>query len=145
MRTLWGALGEEHRNLLEQARQVRLHAYAPYSNFLVGAAALTRSGTIYRGANFENASYGLSLCAEATCLGQAVSHGDFTVLALAVVGGPRSGAVGPVTPCGRCRQLIAEAALVAEADVLVFSSDPELAEIDVHPISELLPFAFTLP
>lgn len=145
MRIPWDALTSEQQGLLTQASQVRLNAYAPYSNFLVGAAALTGRGAIFQGANFENASYGLSLCAEATSLGQAVSRADFDVLAIAVVGGPRAAAAGPITPCGRCRQLIAEAAMVSGSDVLVLASAPELLEVDVHRISELLPLAFTLP
>jgi len=145
MKTAWDALTPEHRGILEVASQVRSNAYAPYSNFLVGAAALTRTSTIFRGANFENASYGLSLCAEATCLGQAVSQGDFEVIAIAIVGGPRQGPAGSITPCGRCRQLIAEAAMISRSDVLVLCSAPELLEVDVHSISELLPFAFSLP
>lgn len=145
MKTTWDALSPEHQRMLTEASQVRLNAYAPYSNFLVGAAVLTGKGALFRGANFENASYGLSLCAEATGLGQAVSQGDFDVAAVAVVGGPRVGTLGPITPCGRCRQLIAEAALISGSDVLVLASSPELLEVDVHAISDLLPFAFSLP
>lgn len=138
-------LTEEDRELLQRALAATTRAYAPYSRFGVGAAARTRSGAIYAGANMENASYGLTLCAETSALLQSVAAGDFEIEAIAVVGGPLNGskvATRPVTPCGRCRQLILEAAQVANTDVRVISANADLSRISVHRISELLPEGF---
>jgi cytidine deaminase len=88
--------------MLEAARDVRGRAYAPYSNFAVGAAVLGDDGEIYVGANVENASYGLSLCAERAALSAAIAGGATSILAVAVV------ADRPATPCGACREAIME-------------------------------------
>jgi cytidine deaminase len=133
------------RDLLQRARDVAARAYAPYSRFGVGAAARTRSGAIYAGANMENASYGLTLCAETSALLQSVAAGDFAIEAIAIVGGPLNGNIPPgraITPCGRCRQLILEAAQVANTDVRVISANADLSRISVRRISELLPDGF---
>lgn len=89
--------------LLREAERVRRLAYAPYSRFTVGAALLAADGQVFLGANVENASYGLSVCAERVALWNAVSRGvrEFTALAVA---GPR----GTASPCGACRQTLAE-------------------------------------
>ncbi len=90
--------------LLDQARQARTRAYAPYSRFLVGAAVLCEDGTIFTGCNVENASYGLAMCAERVAIGAAVASGHRRFMAVAVAGtGP-----GATAPCGACRQVIAE-------------------------------------
>lgn len=138
-------LGLEDQELLKRALDVRPRAYAPYSDFLVGAAVRTRSGSVFVGCNVENASFGLSVCAEVSSLMAAVSAGDAEVQAIAIVGGPRLGSTGIVTPCGRCRQWIAEFAMAAAADIRVVAADVSLAEIDQRLISELLPGAFRLP
>ncbi len=133
------------QRLLTAARDVRARAYAPYSGFAVGAAVVTRSGAIHTGVNVENASYGLTVCAEVTALAQAVGAGDFDVLAIAVVGGPveANGQTGtPTTPCGRCRQVIQEAAGVSGADIRVLCADAGLTGILVTSIARLLPHAF---
>ncbi|MBX3024722.1 cytidine deaminase [bacterium] len=133
------------RHLLERARAVSRRAYAPYSGFGVGAAVRTRSGAVYAGANMENASYGLTLCAETSALLQTVAADDFAVEAIAIVGGRLDGAGGPgrpVTPCGRCRQLIVEAAQVANTDVRVIAANADLSRVTVRTIGELLPEAF---
>lgn len=138
-------LSAPDRQLLISARDVSRRAYAPYSRFGVGAAVRTRSGAVYAGANMENASYGLTLCAENSALLQSVAAGDFSVEAIAVVGGPLNGASTagqPVTPCGRCRQLLFEAAQVAGTDVKVISANTDFSRITVRRISELLPEAF---
>ena len=133
------------RRLAEKARDASANAYAPYSGFAVGAAVRTVSGHIYCGANLENASYGVGMCAEVAALTAANSAGDYNVEAIAVIGHrfiePRSLSM-VVAPCGRCRQLIFEASQISKSDVRVISCNGELSEIAVAGISELLPDAF---
>lgn len=90
--------------LVHAARYAQTHALAPYSNFNVGAALLLASGEIVTGCNIENATYGLTLCAERVALAKALSEGHRTFLALAVV----ADAELPTPPCGACRQLLWE-------------------------------------
>lgn len=98
------SLDAEEQELVKRARQARDAAYAPYSEFLVGAALEAGDGRVYGGCNVENASYPVGMCAEQSALGAAVTDGarDFRRLALVVSG--RS----PASPCGRCRQALAE-------------------------------------
>lgn len=90
--------------LLARAQEAQQHAYVPYSRYRVGAALLTASGKVYGGCNIENASYGLTICAERTALFKAISEGerDFTALAVMVDGEALA------SPCGACRQVMAE-------------------------------------
>jgi cytidine deaminase len=92
------------RDLMREAEKARRHAYAPYSNFPVGAALLTKDGTVVHGCNVENASYGLSVCAERNAIWNAVSTGkrEFTAIAITA----REGHGAP--PCGSCRQVLHE-------------------------------------
>lgn len=104
------------------------HAYAPYSKFRVGAAALIDDGRIISGCNIENASYGLTLCAECVILGALHMGGGGRIVAICCVGNDK-----PVTPCGRCRQLLWEhggAALLVDV------------EGEPRRLQELIPFAF---
>ena len=93
---------QQQTDLVATALEARSMAHAPYSNFLVGAALLATDGTIFRGVNVENSSYGLTNCAERTAIATAVAagHRTFTALAVATAGG--------VSPCGACRQVLAE-------------------------------------
>ncbi len=94
----------ESRRLLAEAQKYRAKAYAPYSQYQVGAAILTKSGRIYGGCNIENASYAASICAERVAVARAVADGEREFVALAVVAdGPE-----PSSPCGICRQFLAE-------------------------------------
>jgi cytidine deaminase len=141
----WSELEDPDRELVERAQEASVHAYAPYSLFAVGAAVRSRSGRIYAAANLENASSGLTICAEAAALSLANSAGDLDIDAIAVVGFnfmDSGGASGMVAPCGSCRQLIAEAAQLAAGDVRVLYCSGELDRIVVSKISELLPNAF---
>src|SRR5574342_552686 len=93
---------DREEELAARAAEARQWAYAPYSNYPVGAALLTASGKIYDGVNVENAAYPDSICAERTAVFKAVSEGEREFTAIAV-----SGAEG-ITPCGSCRQVLAE-------------------------------------
>lgn len=133
--------------LVAAARAAMGHAYAPYSRFAVGAALRLKDGTIHTGANFENASYGLSLCAETVAIASASGLGRMAdIVAVAVIGGPMDGAdtaAAPLTPCGRCRQILAEAAQLAGCDFPVYCAPASGPARAVHTVSALLPFAFT--
>ena len=94
----------QRRRLLAAARRAAQAAYAPYSKFRVGAAVLTRAGKIHTGCNVENASYGLSNCAERTAIFKAVTEGERKIVAVAVYTPTRK----PTLPCGACRQVIHE-------------------------------------
>jgi len=96
----------EYPALVMAARAAREQAYAPYSRFAVGAAALTASGRIFPGCNIENAAYPACLCAERVALVSAYAAGEHEIVALAVV----ADTPGPVSPCGTCRQVILELA-----------------------------------
>lgn len=128
--------------LIAAAREAAGHAYAPYSNFHVGAALAFADGSVVTGANAENASYGLTLCAETVAVGKALTEGHRGGLeAVAVIGG-KAGAVGagePVTPCGRCRQVLHEVAALGGTDPLVWCVGDEVLELR---LSDLLPRAF---
>ena len=124
-----------------------MSAYAPYSRFVVGAAVETMDGKVYRGCNMENASYGLTICAEVGALQSALEHGRFDkVRRIAVVGGAAdfdaTAAGDPVTPCGRCRQLIFEASECSNVDVDVWCADLALTKFANDSISRLLPGVF---
>lgn len=93
---------EKITELTAAALNARKHAYAPYSKFLVGAAVLTEDGTIFTGANVENASIGLTICAERVAAGAAVAAGHRKIVAIAIA------ALGAASPCGACRQFLAE-------------------------------------
>ena len=120
------------KKLIEAARQAREKAYAPYSRFKVGAAVLTSDGKIYTGCNIENASYGMSNCAERTAIFKAVSEGETKLEALAVIGDTNT----PISPCGACRQVIAEFGIqqVAMANLK--------GGVKIVTLEELLPFSF---
>jgi cytidine deaminase len=92
------------KKLLEEAKKAREFAYVPYSRFPVGAALLCEDGEVIYGCNIENASYGLTNCAERTALFKAISEGKTKFTAIAVV----ADTPGPVSPCGACRQVLAE-------------------------------------
>lgn len=117
------------------ALAVQAHAYVPYSNYHVGAALLTESGEIVAGCNVENATFGATCCAERTAVFAAVAAGHRAFRAVAVV----TNGAAPGTPCGICRQVLAE--FGNDLEVLCFT--PEGAESRYN-LSELLPHAFTL-
>lgn len=137
-------LPEQVSDLLLAAQAVAQLAYNPYSHFFVGAAVEAATGAVYRGTFMENASLGLTICAEPAALLAANSNGDRIVRRIAIVGGESVDAVGgtPVTPCGRCRQILFEAGKVAGRDIEVYCANMDLSEILVTSGDELLPLAF---
>lgn len=118
--------------LIASAKAVREQAYAPYSNFKVGAALLGKSGRVYTGCNVENAAYGPSMCAERTAIFKAVSEGEREFEAIAVV------TENGVSPCGTCRQVMMEFA----PDMTVFISNTQ-GDARITTVRDLLPDGFT--
>jgi cytidine deaminase len=124
------------QRLRRAAVAARRRAYAPYSRFKVGAAVLAGSGQIYAGGNVENASYGLTICAERSAVCAAIAAGEKSLRALLIV------ATGAVPPCGACRQVLAE---FAGPDCPVYLTAPTArTAIQQLSLGELLPRAFKL-
>ena len=124
---------EERRELVRLANEVRLNAYVPYSNYRVGAALRSKSGTIYTGVNVENAVFPMTNCAERTAVFKAVSEGEreFDIIAVATDNGG--------SPCGACRQVLSEFG----QDILVLIADGSGRIVRELTVRELLPDAFT--
>lgn len=141
-------MSDEATILVAAAREAARHAHAPYSRFAVGAAVLLSDGGIITGANVENASYGLSLCAETVAIATASAAGRLRdIVAIGVIGGAMNIAgvatgAAPVSPCGRCRQVINEAAQMGGRDLPVHCGAAEGDAIRTYRLSELLPDAF---
>lgn len=125
----------EYERLIELAKEAREKAYVPYSQFKVGACVITDDGKIYKGCNIENASYGLTNCAERTALFNAYSNGDTKLKAIAVVADTE----GPVSPCGACRQVMLE---LGGEDMTVILSNMK-GDYAVITVKDLLPGAFS--
>jgi cytidine deaminase len=123
---------ERKQQLIEAAAQARQQAYAPYSNYLVGAALLTKDGQVFAGANVENAVYPLTICAERSAVVNAVSNGHQAFEAIAVV------TKDAATPCGSCRQVLAEFGL--EIAVIIANQQGQVQ----HELTtaDLLPHSF---
>ena len=119
--------------LRRAAEEAATHAYAPYSGYRVGAAGLVDDGRVVTGCNVENASYGLTLCAECGLVSDLHRTGGGRLVAVACVGGPVAGALEIGSPCGRCRQLLLEAG----GPALLVETQAGVVRID-----ELLPGAF---
>lgn len=128
---------EQTERLIAAAREVLRNAYAPYSNYRVGAALSDTSGGIHTAVNIENASYGLTVCAERNAVGKAVAGGSRHFRALALV----SDRPPLPLPCGACRQVLAE---FCSPEFPVYSLTPGRAEPAVYLLGELLPLAFRL-
>lgn len=129
----------EMTELYRAALEAREHSYSPYSGFAVGAALLTQSGRIYRGANIENAGYSGTVCAERTAVFKAVSEGEREFTAIAVAGG-KAGAPPEsfCAPCGVCRQVLTE---FCDGDFIIYFVKSE-SEVEKHSLRELFPFPF---
>lgn len=134
------------RELLLAAREAAAAAYAPYSGFAVGAAVRAEDGSLFLGANQENAAYGVTICAEVAALTAAQQAGKLGALDAIAVTGLRFrepiAADALVTPCGRCRQLISEASALSRRDLLVLCASGDMSRFERWRISELLPASF---
>jgi len=131
-------MNTDWKALFEAAEHARTQAYAPYSKFKVGVAVLTEDGEVVEGCNVENASYGLTVCAERNAVAAAVAAGARRIAAVAVV----TGADPPAPPCGACRQVLAE---LAGHDTPVLLAPPRAAlPIERIRLGALLPRTFRL-
>jgi len=140
-------MSDQVSELVAAARDAALNAHAPYSGFGVGAALLLEDGEIISGCNFENASYGLTLCAETVAIATANAQGKLRqIREIAVIGGKlidgRITGVEPVRPCGRCRQVINEAGGLSGTDIIVHCASADGSAVEHHKLSDLLPHAF---
>ncbi len=125
------------RELMQLALQAAENAYAPYSHFRVGAALLAKDGTIYTGANIENASYGATVCAERTALWKAVLDGHRAFDTLAVAAKKPDGSLADAPPCGICRQTLAE---FSDGSLTVLYGNPDAPKKAT--LRQLLPDSF---
>ena len=129
---------ESALSLLARARMAANLAHCPYSNFHVGAAVLCDDGSVVDGCNVENASYGLSICAERVALFSALSQGKRPVsLAVSCVDAQSNDSAGSRMPCGACRQFLSE--FGPDLEIIILEADGSLSH---HSIGELLPYAF---
>ncbi len=126
------------RELMALAQEARKHSYAPYSGFRVGAALLTKSGKVYLGCNIENAAYSATVCAERTAFFKAVSEGECEFEAIAIVGGKEGETAEFCSPCGVCRQVMAE---FCAPDFRVLLGNEE--HFEAYTLDMVLPFSFT--
>ncbi len=141
--TNYDKLDDEQRDILDQAFEALSNAYNPYSKFSVGAAVLTSCGEVITGVNVENASYGLTVCAERVAIFRAVAEGYRGFDKLAVIGKGENHDVEDVTgPCGACRQVIYEFSQLSESPIEVIMSNTKMDKVDVATIDELVPIAF---
>lgn len=126
----------DYDDLLKKAQEVSENAYAKYSDFAVGACVLAASGKTYVGCNVENASYGLTVCAERNAIASAIANGEKSIQAVAIY----SPSMQDCMPCGACRQVIFEFQKDKEIEIVTKSND----EYKIYKINELLPGAFEL-
>ncbi len=139
--TTYKNLDSTQQKLIDEAFAALKNAYNPYSNFSVGAALLSGDGQIITAANVENASYGMTICAERSALVRANAMGLRKINKIAIIGGnDQSNKISG--PCGACRQMIFEAAQISDIDIEVIMSDGKKENVVVATISELLPLAF---
>lgn len=124
-------------DLIAAARAAAAHSYSPYSSFAVGAALRFADGSVVTGTNIENASYGMALCAETVAVAKAMANGARGGLEAVAVTGPGT---DPITPCGRCRQVLYELAALGGTDPDVLCVGPD--EVKRVKLSVLLPEAF---
>lgn len=127
------------QKLIREAIKIRENAYAPYSNFQVGACVLGRSGKMYVGCNIENSSYGATICAERTAISQAVAQGETSIQKIAIVGGSRGGSLEHCPPCGICRQVMREFSDPKTFEIILATSEEKY---EIRTLEQLLPDSF---
>ncbi len=128
-----------NKELVKMAFDAMQKAYAPYSNYKVGAALLTESNEVYLGCNIENAAYGPTNCAERTAFFKAISEGEKSFSKIAIVGGKNGVVTDMFMPCGVCRQVMAEFCS-SDFEIIVAKSQDDFK---VFTLKELLPFGFS--
>ncbi|MGB9768175.1 MULTISPECIES: cytidine deaminase [Dictyoglomus] len=126
----------DNKKLYELALKALENSYSPYSNFPVGVALLTKNGKVYLGTNIENASYGLTICAERVAIFKAVSEGEKEFSKIVIVGKDGSG----VPPCGACRQVMFE--FSPDMEILLY--DKEKGKFMTYRVKDILPLGFDL-
>lgn len=132
----------EDRDLIKEAYKAQSYSYSPYSHFQVGAALLGKSGHIYTGCNIENVSFSPTNCAERTAFFKAISEGEREFQKIAIVGGKKDATPDQrtyCTPCGVCRQVMAEFCIPSEFRILLAKSEEDY---QTYRLEELLPFPF---
>lgn len=128
----------DYGELISLAKEVSERAYAPYSKFKVGACVLADNGHVYKGCNFENGSYGLSICAERNAIGSAIADGAKKITAIAIYSPNQENCL----PCGACRQVMNEFKPEnSDTDVITSAN----GELKIYKLSYLLPESFVLP
>ena len=127
--------------LCQAAIGIMKKAYAPYSDYFVGAALLCEDGKVYTGCNIENASYTPTVCAERTAFFKAVSEGERKFVRIAVCGGKHGEIVGAFPPCGVCRQVMSEFCR-DDFEILYITSEDPIA-YETYTLPQILPFRFT--
>jgi cytidine deaminase len=125
-----------YEEMIKSAEEASKNSYSPYSKFAVGACVLTENNKIYTGCNFENSSFGLTICAERNAIGSAIADGERKIKAIAIY----SPNMDNCTPCGACRQVLNEFKSDNGIDVIVKIKDG----IKVYTLAELLPESFNL-
>ena len=126
----------DYELLMEKAIEASKNSYSPYSKFAVGACVLTDNDKIYTGCNFENASYGLSICAERNAIGSAIADGEQKIKAVAIYS-PNSDLC---YPCGACRQVIHEFRSKNDVDIILKNGQ----NLEIHKLSQIFPEGFEL-
>jgi len=139
----WDNLSESQQRLVEAAEKARDKSYSPYSGFKVGVALRAQTGEIILGTNFENASYGLTVCAERVAIFAANVQGIRKLESVAIIAEGKEGPVeNIVVPCGACRQVLYEAAQLSGKDLELILSNSNKTRLQLTTIGDLLPSAF---
>jgi len=131
------------QELLLEAEKAMDNAYCPYSGFSVGAALLTENNLTITGSNVENASYGITICAERAAIIRANALGKRRFKSIAVIAGSKKyNAKEPTAPCGACRQMLYESSVISERNIEIIISNTDKTNVIISSIIELLPLAF---